>query len=342
MDQVQHARLVPRVPAPRIISHARADHKSVRGELLTGPSCDTLRRMNSSGPRVCDYEDTDYRADFWQGQGREYEDLAERIALRRLLPAAGHRLLDIGAGFGRLSEFYAGYEQVVLLDYSRSLLRQAQTRLGRDGRTKYVAASFYQMPFATGAFSTAMMVRVMHHVADVPALLCQVARVLTGGGSYVLEFASKRHLKAILRYLLRRQAWNPFDPTPVEFVEMHFDYHPTWMRARLEQATFHVKHQLAVSHFRLPALKRLVPARTLAALDGLCQPTGRWWQLTPSVFLLCSPEQAPGRPQSSSLFQCPACGHADLHETPEIITCQGCGARWPIEDGIYCFKTPLG
>ena len=35
---------------------------------------------------ICDYEGTSYRARFWEGQGREYEDLAERIALKRLLP----------------------------------------------------------------------------------------------------------------------------------------------------------------------------------------------------------------------------------------------------------------
>jgi cyclopropane fatty-acyl-phospholipid synthase-like methyltransferase len=70
--------------------------------------------------RVCDYEDSTYRTDFWEGQDREYEDLAERIALRRLLPPTGRRLIDIGGGFGRLAEFYAGYEQVVLLDYSGS------------------------------------------------------------------------------------------------------------------------------------------------------------------------------------------------------------------------------
>ena len=45
---------------------------------------------------VCDYEGTSYRARFWEGQGREYEDLAERIALRRLLPPTGHRLLELG------------------------------------------------------------------------------------------------------------------------------------------------------------------------------------------------------------------------------------------------------
>jgi ubiquinone/menaquinone biosynthesis C-methylase UbiE len=292
-------------------------------------------------PRLCDYEGTDYRTDFWQGQGREYEDLAERIALRRLLPPAGRRLLDIGAGFGRLAEFYAGYEQVILLDYSRSLLRQAQERLGREDRLLCVAASFYAMPFLDQAIDTALMVRVMHHVEDVPALLGEVARVLAGGGDYVLEFASKRHLKALLRYALRRQAWSPFDRAPYEFTEMNFNFHPAWMRQRLVEAGFHVKRQRAVSHFRLALLKRLVPAPTLAALDGLCQPTGAWWQLTPSVFLQSTVEK-PGRSApAAELFRCPACHGTALEPSPQALRCETCGRRWPVEDGIYDFKAPL-
>ena len=164
--------------------------------------------------RLCDYENSSYRTDFWEGQGREYEDRAERLALRRLLPPAGRRLVDVGAGFGRLSDFYEGYEQVVLLDYSTSLLRQAQERLGRDPRLAYVAANFYAMPFAAGTFDAAMMVRVMHHVEDVPAFLGQMGHILAGGGSFVVEFASKRHLKSILRWALGRQRWSPFDPEP--------------------------------------------------------------------------------------------------------------------------------
>lgn len=290
--------------------------------------------------RVCDYEESGYRTDFWEGQGRDYEDLAERIALRHLMPAAGRRLLDIGPGFGRLAEFYEGYEHVVLLDYSRSLLRQAQDQLGRDGRVLYVAANFYNIPLTDQAVDTVMMVRVMHHVEDVPALLGEVARVLEGGGSYVVEFASKRHLKAIARYALQQQDWSPFDPTPYEFVEMNYDFHPAWMWERLVEAGFHVKHQRTVSHFRLPLLKRLVPARILATLDGLCQPTGAWWQLTPSIFLQCSLDQpAPSQPTTASLFRCPACGGVHLDQSPESLLCQKCGRRWPIEDGIYDFRT---
>jgi ubiquinone/menaquinone biosynthesis C-methylase UbiE len=290
--------------------------------------------------RICDYTDSTYRTDFWEGQGREYEDRAERIALRRLLPPAGRRLLDIGAGFGRLSEFYMGYQQVVLLDYSRSLLRQAQERLGRNERMVYVAASFYALPFVDVAFDTAMMVRVMHHVEDVPALLGEVRRILRDDGVYVLEFASKRHLKAILRYALRRQPWSPFDHTPYEFVDMNFNFHPAWMRDRLSEAMFHVKRTLTVSHFRLAIFKKLLPARTLAALDSLCQPTGAWWQLTPSIFLECAIDQEGNTTPAEGLFRCPACAGNLQHESAKALICEACHRAWPVEDGIYNFKTP--
>ncbi len=288
--------------------------------------------------RVCDYEDSSYRTDFWEGQGREYEDLAERLALRRLLPPAGRRLIDVGAGFGRLSSFYQGYEQVVLLDYSTSLLRQARDRLGSDPRLVYVAASFYAMPFAAGAFDAAMMVRVMHHVEDVPSFLRQMGHILTPGGTYVLEFASKRHVKSILRWLLRRQRWSPFSPEPYEFVDMNFDFHPAWMQARLADAGFHVKQRLTVSHFRLPLLKRLVPARALAAADGLLQPTGAWWQLTPSVFCQAILDGPPAPASSELIFRCPACGGPLPDSTAGVLNCNQCGRAWPVQDGIYNFK----
>ena len=306
--------------------------------LTTGPKYATMRPMNEQ--RLCDYEGSSYRTDFWEGQGREYEDLAERIALRKLMPPAAGRLLDIGPGFGRLSEFYGGYDQVILLDYSQTLLQQAQQRLGRGGRVLYVAANFYAIPLVSASIDTAMMVRVMHHVENVPALLGEVSRVLAPGGQYILEFANKRNLKAILRHTLGRQDWSPFDRAPYEFVEMNYDFHPTWMGERLQEAGFHVQRQRTASHFRMAPLKRLFPAKWLAAADGLCQPTGAWWQLTPSVFVQNRIEKA-GTRATSGLFRCLSCNSDDLTETSEAMICQNCGQRWPIEDGIYNFKTPL-
>jgi len=292
----------------------------------------------SDGHRICNYEGTDYHGDFWRGRGRDYEDLAERAALRRLLPGRGRRLLDVGGAYGRLSEFYSGYQQVVIVDYSTSLLREAQSRLGRDGRVIYVAADVYALPFVDAAFDVEMMVRVIHHMEDVPAALAEVRRCLAGAGVFVLEFANKRHLKSILRWLLRRQRWSPFDPAPYEFVEMNFDFHPAWMRARLAEAAFHVKQCRTVSHFRLPLLKRLVPAAALAALDGLLQPTGAWCQLTPSVFCRAVLD-GPRVPAAGALiFRCPACSGPLPGAESQVLACGRCGREWPIEDGIYNFK----
>ena len=44
-------------------------------------------------PPVCDYEGSQYQAEFWDTGERAYEDQSEAHALRALLPAAGRLLL---------------------------------------------------------------------------------------------------------------------------------------------------------------------------------------------------------------------------------------------------------
>jgi ubiquinone/menaquinone biosynthesis C-methylase UbiE len=297
----------------------------------------------SEKPRpICDYEGSTYRTDFWEGQGREYEDLAERIALHKLLPPTGGRLLDVGAGFGRLADLYAGYDEVILLDYSTSLLQEARGRLGRDPRYRCVAANFYHLPFVDGLIETVVMVRVLHHAQDVPAVLDEIARVVRARGHFVLEYANKRHVKAMLRYLLRRQAWSPFDRQPVEFVALNFDFHPAYVRQHLAHAGFAIQRERAVSAFRLPLLKRTVPSQVLAALDGLLQRPLAALKPTPSV-LLCSRREgsAPGAPLGV-FFRCPACRSADLVAGDGALICRACARHWPIVDGVHDFRWPRG
>lgn len=288
---------------------------------------------------VCDYEGSDYRTRFWEGKGRDYEDQVERIAIRRLLPARGKTLIDIGAGFGRLADEYTGYDNVVLFDYSRTLLREAQERLGHDPRFLFVAGNWYKMPFTDGVFQAMVQVRTIHHAADVPALFKELSRISAPGGTYVLEFANKRNLKAVLRYGLRHQTWSPFTTEPVEFAELNYDFHPSWMRHKLQQAGFQPYQTRTVSHFRLSLLKRLVPAAWLATLDRLLQPTGRWLQLTPSVFIASRHPQKAQQAPPGSFFACPTCGSAlTSTQKDEALACGGCGRVWQVEEGIYDFK----
>jgi SAM-dependent methyltransferase len=294
-------------------------------------------------PPVCDYEGSDYRTRFWEGQGRDYEDQVERIALRRLMPPTGTTLIEIGAGFGRLADEYRGYDKVVLFDYSRSLLREAQEHLGSDPRFLYVAGNWYNMPFVDGLFATMVQIRTLHHAADAPALFRELARIAQRNGRYILEFANKLNIKAILRYWAKRQAWSPFDQEPVEFVDLNFDFHPRWIRQELTAAGFNPGRTLTVSHFRIALLKRLVPTGLLVALDSLAQLTGNWWQLSPSVFVDVVHPAHGETAVPGTFFACPTCKTALEDVENGSLTCpnSACGQQWHFENGLYDFKEPL-
>jgi ubiquinone/menaquinone biosynthesis C-methylase UbiE len=296
--------------------------------------------MTVKQPPICNYEGSDYQTSFWDQGDRAYEDRVEAIALRRLLPEKGKLLLEIGAGAGRNTPRYTGFERVVLLDYSLTQLQQAQARLGSNDRYVYVAGDAYRMPLISGLFDAATMIRVLHHMADAPLVLGQVRRVLAPGAVFILEFANKKNLKAIVRYALHRQAWNPFDRQPVEFVALNFDFHPAAVRDWLQAAGFKVQKQLTVSHFRMGVLKRLIPVSVLAGMDALVQWTGNYWQYTPSVFVRSQAVGGERAASQSGLFCCPECGCSPLEEQLNALSCPACGRTWRIVEGIYDFRQP--
>jgi SAM-dependent methyltransferase len=294
-------------------------------------------------PLVCDYEGSDYQIRFWEKGGREYEDRCEAIALKRLLPKNGSLMLELGAGAGRNTPRYHGFERIVLLDYSRTQLKQAQEYLGQSERYVYVAADIYRLPFVDGLFDAATMIRTLHHMADAPVALRQVRNVLRPGAAFVLEYANKRNLKAILRYTLRQQTWSPFTREPMEFAPLNFDFHPKAIRGWLENVGFHIEKILPVSHYRIGLLKRTIPASILAGLDSILQWSGELGQFSPSVFLRARVigQSTPTRDHKDilSYFKCPECGHAPLASAGQQITCPACKRRWSIADGIYDFRS---
>ena len=293
-------------------------------------------------PRICDYGDSSYRQDFWEGRGRDYEDAVERQVLARLLPKRGKRLLEVGAGFGRLSAEYAMFEQVVLLDYSLEQLQYARRHLG-DERYIYVAADAYRPPFQPAAFDGATMIRVIHHFEDVPAVLSQIAATICAGGSFILEFANKRNLKSMLRHLLGRNGWSPYTLDPIEFVELNFNFHPDYMGAEVSALGFEVARVVPVSWFRLGLLKRWLPANLLAGSDGILQRTG--WRISPSIFLDLRRGEYLDRgdfldvDNPVEIFRCPR-SHTRLRREGEALI-SDTGIRWSASDGVYDFRKPL-
>ncbi|HTP07226.1 MAG TPA: class I SAM-dependent methyltransferase [Anaerolineae bacterium] len=301
--------------------------------------------MNNSLP-VIDYEGSKYSTEFWN-PAREYEDRAERIAIRAMLPPKGRRLIDIGAGAGRLGDLYLGYDEVILMDYARSTIVEARDRWGHDRRFKFVAGDLYALPFVDGIFDSVVMIRVIHHIVDVPHALHNIRAAMKPGGKFVFEFANKRNLKAIARYLVRKQKWSPFDRKPIEFAQLNFDFYPAWMKQQLREAGFAIQQTRAVSTFRVGALKRLFGAKRLAAIDGMVQRPFAPFAISPSIFTLCSPRPptpslVPGEGErGGEVFACPTC-HSLLPAEPiNDELCCPTGHRWSTRDGIYDFKSML-
>jgi SAM-dependent methyltransferase len=263
------------------------------GRLRRSQACRRRRKPILTEPRgieppsrerpLATYEDLGYRDVFWAA--RPYEDACDRIAIRALLPPHGDRLIEVGAGFGRLADEYRGYGEVVLLDSSEVHVAAAREAFAGDKRIEIVLGDACALPYPDGCFDTAVCVRVLHHFADPGPVLAELGRVTRPGGVVVLEYANKRNLKSIARRVLGRQSWSPFELGSVEYRPLHFDHAPVGIRRALLRAGFRIESMRSVSLFRLPRLTRRLPLSLLVATEGWLQaPLG---SITPgpSVFL---------------------------------------------------------
>ena len=298
-------------------------------------------------PPLCDYENSDYQSAFWVHGGRDYEDQAEAIALKHLLPSHGDWLLEIGAGAGRNTPRYQAFKHIVLMDYSLTQLQQAKAHLENRvtphadfaGQSKYiyVAANVYRMPFIPAFFDCVTIIRVLHHLVDVPLAIQETQRVMAHNGLLVMEYANKHNLKAILRYWLGKQTWSPFSQEPFEFVKLNYNFHPKWMEGLLRKEGFIIQEKRNVSSFRLGMLKKLLPLSWLVHLDATLQPSGNIFQLSPSVFLRASTSRMKNimREEASLPFVCPSCRAYPLTQSETSLLCSACGFMYNIIDGIY-------
>jgi len=293
--------------------------------------------MNTTPP-VCDYEGSDYQQSFWEKGNRAYEDAAEEIAIRRLLPPGSGRLLELGAGAGRNTHRYKGYSQITLLDYSTTQLAQAIERLGNGKKYRYIAADVYRLPFAPGVFDAATMIRTLHHLSEPAKAFAQINETLSDGAHFLLEFANKRNIKSIMRYWLKKQDWSSFTEEQVEFVKLNFDFHPRRVKAQLAENHFSVEKQIAVSYLRANFFKRILPLPVMKFLERILQRGFSWAALSPSIFLSTTANSGQPQAEEGVFFRCPACRHHPLADTPPLLTCTRCGATFPVKDNIYDFR----
>ena len=94
---------------------------------------------------------------------------------------------DLGCGSGRIAAAIAPYaHSVVGVDSSPEMLDVARSRLAGFGNVQLVEGRIESLPLESASLDLALVVHLLHHVADPSAALSEVARVLRPGGRLVI------------------------------------------------------------------------------------------------------------------------------------------------------------
>jgi 2-polyprenyl-3-methyl-5-hydroxy-6-metoxy-1,4-benzoquinol methylase len=124
-----------------------------------------------------------YDARRFGGASGAWVNARELALVRSLLPGSG-RILDLGAGTGRLSQrLVADGCDVVMLDASEPMLARAR----RAADAPVVLGDAFALPLAPGSFDAVVALRVVFHFAEFDALLHSVAPLLRPGGRFIFD-----------------------------------------------------------------------------------------------------------------------------------------------------------
>src|SRR5581483_9857455 len=133
--------------------------------------------------RVDQYNDPSHNyLQYWEG--RDYENAAEFLALKRMLKGKHFRhAADIGGGFGRLCIFLEAYaDKVTLAEPSQQQLDIAATFLKDHPEIDRKLTQADDLDFPDQSLDLITMIRVMHHLPDPTAEFAEIHRVLSSDG----------------------------------------------------------------------------------------------------------------------------------------------------------------
>src|SRR5215203_4355335 len=188
---------------------------------------------------------------FLPGAGRGYEPLWRVRSLRLLTgepfpndrelgiikdlvrPARGGRYLDLGCSAGLYTRGLARDSEVVGIDISPSMLREAGRRARRTGtRPSFVRANAQNLPFFDGAFSGAVCGGSLNEFKNPARVLRETHRVLQSGGRIaimgILRANTRRGRR--LQHLLSTGGIKFFDPEELRSLLDHAGFDPDPLR----------------------------------------------------------------------------------------------------------------
>lgn len=122
---------------------------------------------------------------------RLYSERPDRLrqeVLTHLALRPGLEVLDVGCGPGGYhAAIRVSGANVIGIDQSAGMVREARARAGGDGQRGYVAQADAQaLPFGDLTFDRGLAAHMLYHVPDRVAALRELRRVVRGGGRVVL------------------------------------------------------------------------------------------------------------------------------------------------------------
>lgn len=254
--------------------------------------------LNKKGQKEKDradyYDDPSHNyLHYWDG--REYENAAEEMAIRRLLKGRHfNHAADIGGGYGRLCLLLAEYaDEVTLAEPSKQQLEIAKEFLKNHPNIKQkLIKSASNMEFKDKSIDLITMIRVMHHLPDPGPEFKEISRILSDDGIFLLEVANYTHARNRVRHLLKGKRM-PLEPVDIRSVENKRDdevpfvnHNPKKVSKQLAHAGFKIEKTLSVSNLRSTTLKRYVPKSTMLKAERVMQTTLSRSYFGPSAFFL--------------------------------------------------------
>jgi len=229
---------------------------------------------------------------YWEG--REYENAAEEMAIKRLLEGKHFKnAVDVGGGYGRLCLLLENYaDKVTLAEPSSQQLDLAKIYLKDHPEIERRQLQADDLKFKDESVDLITMIRVMHHLPDPTPELNEIARALKNDGYAIIEVANYTHARNRLKYMLKGKKL-PLEPVDIRSAahrtkdEIPFvNHNPQTVIKQLAHAGLAVERILSVSNLRSRGLKKIMPRSVMLAIEGILQPTLANSFFGPSVFFL--------------------------------------------------------
>lgn len=242
------------------------------------------------------YDNYDYPS-YWDH--RSYEHKSEVLVIKNFLnsiPRIGI-ILDVGAGFGRLTPTYLHRaKKVILAEPSNKLLSIARKTLPKK-KVKFIQSTLNNLTKKVRARTANLVifVRVAHHIDDLDKTFKTIHKVLDHKGYLIMEFANKRHIKALVIQFLKGNLTFAHDIFPRDISSEKskkqnalpfINYHPDIVTRKLTENGFKILEIRSVSNIRSTFFKRYFPVQTLLVVEEFTQKYLSRYKLGPSIFIL--------------------------------------------------------